>query len=270
MKLSSILSVVALGAFTAEALLIPSNANAVGRRDETAIQQKRDNSFNKLWKRKGGGGGGKGGGSSSSGSKTCLSLTVRKTGSSSGGSSGGSARGSSIGGGSGGVRPSYGGGRYYGGGAAAPYTAGGRSARGIAPVAFLGVGALAFFPGIWLYGAYMYPYSYPYSYYNASSRANQTKPVRCICQQYSDCGCDDNDDPSYMRDLIGNGTEQALNSSLVRVANVNNTDTIFINGTIPNVTTASGDSSAGMRSFGMETTGWLIIGGAVAVAMSML
>jgi hypothetical protein len=60
-----------------------------------------------------------------------------------------------------GVTPNYGGGRYYGGGATTPYQSGSRSPLGIAavPLAF-GVGALAFYPGIWLYGAYAYPYSH--------------------------------------------------------------------------------------------------------------
>jgi hypothetical protein len=60
-----------------------------------------------------------------------------------------------------GVTPNYGGGRYYGGGATSPYQSGSRSPLGIAavPLAF-GVGALAFYPGIWLYGAYAYPYGH--------------------------------------------------------------------------------------------------------------
>jgi hypothetical protein len=101
---------------------------------------------------------------------------------------------------------------------------------------------------------------------------NQTKPVKCLCQQYSECGCDDNTDPTYLGGLVGNGSTSALNSTLIRVADVNNTDTIFINGTLPNGTTASGGTvspnAAGIK--GVETMGWLVVGGAVAVAMSML
>jgi len=60
-----------------------------------------------------------------------------------------------------GVTPNYGGGRYYGGGATTPYTAGSRSPLGLVaiPLAF-GAGALAFYPGLWLYGAYAYPYNH--------------------------------------------------------------------------------------------------------------
>jgi uncharacterized membrane protein YgcG len=81
MKLSSLIPFAILGAFTTDALLIPSNANALARRSEHAFEQKRDSSFlNDLWKRKGGGGGGKGGGSTGSSSSGSSS-----SGSSSGG-----------------------------------------------------------------------------------------------------------------------------------------------------------------------------------------
>jgi hypothetical protein len=58
-----------------------------------------------------------------------------------------------------GVTPNYGGGRYYGGGATSPYRSGARSPLGIVGIP-LAVGALAFYPGIWLYGAYAYPYGH--------------------------------------------------------------------------------------------------------------
>jgi hypothetical protein len=101
---------------------------------------------------------------------------------------------------------------------------------------------------------------------------NQTKPVKCLCQEYSECGCEDNTDPAYVTSLVGNGSTDAMNSTLVRAANVNGTDTIFINGTLPNGTTSSGGTDspnvAGVK--GVETMGWLVVGGAIAVAMSML
>jgi len=268
MKIASLLGIFTLGALTTNALLIPSDVSAVARRSEDAIEQKRDTSYIKdLFKRKGGGGGGKGGGSSSSSSSSGGSSS----------SSSGSSRGSNAGGATSagsGVRPAYGGGKYYGGGAAVPYTAGSKSPKGIAPVAILGVGALAFFPGLWLYGAYMYPYGHNYNFYNSTTRRNQTKPVRCLFQQYSVCGCDDNEDDSYLSGIIGNGSTAALNQTLVRAATVNGTDTLFLNGTLPNGTTASGGtdstSAAGLNSRSVENMGWLVMGGAVAIAMAML
>jgi len=213
-----------------------------------------------LEKRKGGGGGhgsgGKGGSSGSSGE------------SSSGGSKGGSAPNSNSGGtskGGSGVRPTYSGGRYYGGGAAVPYAAGQRTPNGLVPIGLLGIGALAFFPGAWLYGAYLYN-SNPYTFHNDSSGNNETKPVDCLCQEYSVCGCDNNTDPTYMNSVIGNGDVSTLNQSLVRVADVNGTSTIFINGTLPNGTTAN----AAMSLKGHSALGSVVIAFSFACAFLMI
>lgn len=170
------------------------------------------------------------------------------------------------------MRPAYGGGRYYGGGATTPYKAGGRTPKGLVPLALVSVAALAFFPGLWLYGAYNYQYSHPYTFYNTTAKQNQTKPVQCLCQEYSVCGCDDNEDDTYLNSIVGNGSTAALNSTLVRAATVNGTSQIFINGTLPNGTTASGGSAsvAGLNSKRVENVGWLVVGGAVAMAMAML
>ncbi|RDL33216.1 uncharacterized protein BP5553_08655 [Venustampulla echinocandica] len=247
-----------------------------------------------LWKRRGGGGsGGRGGsssGSSSSGSSSSSSSSsgtgssgssrggtggtgsTGSTGSSSSANRGSSSPSSNIGGSTktgSGVRPNYGGGRYYGGGATAPYAAGGRSPLGLAPV-FLGVGLLAVLPGLWLYGAYSYPYHHPYSFHNRTARANATtttsssaiptatnaarsvllnarqdtgvqqqKPVTCLCAAYAVCGCDDNDDTTFLDALIGDGDYNKLNHTLVTVADINGTSTIILNGTLPNGTTAA-------------------------------
>ncbi|KAK0631748.1 hypothetical protein B0T14DRAFT_559505 [Immersiella caudata] len=212
------------------------------------------------WKRRGGGGGGGGRGGGGGGSSS--------GGSSSGGGGGRGSSSSNAGGrtttGSG-AAPSYGGGRFYGGGATVPYKAGGRSPSGISPV-FLGVGlgALAFWPGLWLYGAYTYPYSRPYGYYNQTSRQNETAEVTCGCDPYSVCGCDENGDPQFLSDIIGNGTD--LNNTLVSVATINNTRHILLNGTLPNGTTAAGgdedpfgNASQGMRRL-LENAGfWPVV-----------
>jgi len=261
MKIFSIATLLLAGAFIAEALNIP---HVLEQRSETDFSAKRDVSLNDLFKRKGGGGGGKGGSSGGSTSSSGGS-------SSSGGKTGsGSSSGGSTSAGSGAPR-SYGGGKYYGGGATTPYTSGGKSPKGIAPVALLGAGGLVFFGGAWLYGAYLYPYSHPYGFYNASSRRNETKPVKCLCQQYSVCGCDDNTDNTYLNGVVGNGTN--LNSTLVQAATVNGTDTIFLNGTLPNGTTASGGSdsaAAGMKGRAFESMGWCVVGSAFAIAMWMM
>ncbi|KAI9682200.1 MAG: hypothetical protein M1817_000254 [Caeruleum heppii] len=206
--------------------------------------------------RRGGGRGGRGGGSrgsSSSGSR----------GSSSGGSSGGS--GSSVSRPR--ISPSYGGGRFYGGGATTPFRAGGRSPRGIAPF-ILPLAALSIFPGIWLYSAYAYNYNNPYYFRNASQNAvAQRYPVQCLCQQYSECGCDDNDDDDFLTSILPNGTDtNTLNRTLVAISDVNGTKTIVLNGTLPNGSseitagsTSSSSSSAGFRQAAFEHVGWWVM-----------
>lgn len=217
--------------------------------------------FNELYKRRGGGGGGGrgGGGGSSGGSKSGSGGSKSGSGSSGSGSSSGSKNtgSKSTGGGrtSGGTgpQPSYLGGKYYGGGASTPYSSGGRSPSGISPV-FLGAGALAFWPGIWLYGAHTYPYGhhrngdddgYWYEYHNVTTDDDERREVICACSNYSECSCDKSDEADdYLDELVGNGSYAALNKTLINVAKVNGTMTLLINGTLPNGTTAA-ESAAG-------------------------
>ena len=143
-------------------------------------------------------------------------------------------------------------------------------------------GALGFGAGAFLYGAYSYPYHHPYTYHNTTTDKNETKPVQCLCDRYSDCGCDDNGDQKYFDDIIGNGTYAGLNKSVVDVGDINGTQTIIINGTIPNDTSSdsssgsSGGSSGGDSSAGMDmnallhTAGWwpvVMTGFAIAYAV---
>ncbi|KAK2014914.1 hypothetical protein LZ32DRAFT_602972 [Colletotrichum eremochloae] len=222
-----------------------------------APKAERDNSQQdeKLWKRKGGGGGG--GGRGGGGGGSAGSGGSRGTGSGSGSrgrpgdNTGGSTRTGS------GPAPAYGGGRYYGGGAAVPYKAG--ATRGSMVPFFLVGGALAFWPGLWLAGAHMYPYSYPYRYYNETARENQTKPVLCGCAEDLPCSCEENNATDYMNSLLGNGSYNGLNKSVVNIGEVNGTETILINGTLPSGTTASGGTaevgSAAFRT-AVETLGF--------------
>jgi len=220
-----------------------------------------------LWKRKGGGGGGGKGGGGGGGKGGSSGGSSSDGGSSSGGSSsGGKGAGSSSSSTGGrtttgsGVTPSYGRG-YYGGGASVPYTAGDRSASGISPILFLSAGALAVFPALWLYGVYSYPYTHPYSFYNATANMNQTKPVDCLCQEYSECGCDENGNNSQLDQLVGNGSYDALNQSIITVADINGTSTILINGTLPNGTTAAGGTeSPNLAASTVKLSGyWLMV-----------
>jgi hypothetical protein len=147
---------------------------------------------------------------------------------------------------------------------------------------------LSFYPGLWLYGAYNYPYTHPYTFHNRTATSNttnstttrrdngfdimlrqtsdegvnQTKPVTCLCAVYSECGCDDNGNTTFLDSIIGDGTYANLNQSLVTVADVNGTSTIVLNGTLPNGTTTAGGTedafSAGVRT-AVEMSGYWVM-----------
>lgn len=279
---------------TASAIAIPditaltslSHPAPLAQRDEPST------SLSDLFKRKGGGGGGGKGGSSGSSSggensrsypvplRVSLPASRRKGGSSpsststgksgssgsSSSSSSSSGRGSSSSSAGGrtttgsGAAASYGGGKYYGGGTTVPYRAGAVSTLGITPLLFVGGASLLFWPGIWYHPVYMYPYGNPWTYHNETTNANETKPVKCGCDAYQECGCDDNNSTDYVNSVLGTGAYSQLNQSLVTVASVNGTDTILVNGTLPNGTTASGGTESASAGVGMrrlaEMAGW--------------
>jgi hypothetical protein len=215
------------------------------------VEGEHNSDEHELYKRRGGGNGGWRGGSSNRGGSR---------GSSGGGSGGESSRessnkglsgsfrpGSSGNGGSShgrGPQPSVSGGRYYPGGSSIPYNAGAVSPGGITPY-IIGGAALAFWPGTWLYGAYMYPYTHTYHYHNDTSDEGEERGVLCGCSRYEYCACDDNNSTQFFNELIGNGRYDALNKSIVNVAEVNGTVTILINGTLPNNTALPDDKASG-------------------------
>lgn len=171
------------------------------------------------------------------------------------------------------ARPSYGGGRYYGGGATTAYRSGGRSpAAGILPF-FLA--STLIFP-LWLYGAYAYNYNHPYTYHNRTnttdspSGSNETLPVTCLCDQYSACGCDDNNNSTYLDTILGDGTPASQNSSLVHVGDVNGTKTIVLNGTLPNGTDTTDSAADASRGFLLETSGFWLVGAIVGATVWMM
>ncbi|MCJ1476371.1 hypothetical protein MMC13_005037 [Lambiella insularis] len=228
-----------------------AGAELIELSESEVIEQRNQELYAYLEKRRGGGGGGGKGGGSGGGS----------SGGSSSGSRGGSSSSSSS------SSPSYGGGRYYGGGASTAYSSGSRSPLGVAPY-FIGGAALGFFPGLWLYGAYAYPYTHQYYYTNSSAprgQQNQSLPIQCLCQEYSACGCDDNGNSTYIQSLVGNGVD--LNDTLVRTAVVNGTKTLVVNGTLPNGTDNSGDTSGGQRQTVLEGAGYWVMAAAVGMTV---
>jgi hypothetical protein len=133
------------------------------------------------------------------------------------------------------------------------------SPLGIAPFFFVGA-TLAFWPGVWLYGAHTYPYTERHNFYNTTAAQNQSKPILCGCDPYQPCGCDDPEDVTFLNEVVGNGNYAALNKTLINVADVNGTSTILLNGTLPNGTTADGgpdfdNAGAGTRML-LEAAGF--------------
>ncbi|KAL2824743.1 hypothetical protein BDW59DRAFT_162167 [Aspergillus cavernicola] len=237
------------------------HGDVISASPKVAELDERDLEGRDLEKRRGGGGGGGRGGSGGGG------------GGSSGGSRPGSTSSSSNTGGysssGSGPRPTYGrGGGYYGGGSTSPYQSGSRSPLGLAPF-FLPIAALAFFPGLWLSGAHIYPFHNPYRYTNNTNHRNESIPVICLCEQYAVCGCEDNNNNTYYESLF-DGT-QPKNTSIVRVTDVNGTQTIAINGTLPNGTTAVNSelSSAAALTL-MQASGFWVLAAMVASAMYTL
>ncbi|KAH8786033.1 hypothetical protein F5883DRAFT_599127 [Diaporthe sp. PMI_573] len=180
-----------------------------------------------LCKRKGHGSGGRGGGRSSS-----------KSGSS--GSSGrGAASSSSSAGGrtttGSGVGPTYGNGRFYSGSTTTPYRAGSSSTGSIMPFVL--------------------------------ADRQETRPVLYGCAPYQVCGCDDNGDRAYIDSIIGNGSYGSLNHSIVCLGDINGTETILINGTLPNGTTASGGKQSPNTAVGLNHRALMWWPGFVAIAL---
>ncbi|RMZ82073.1 hypothetical protein DV737_g2223, partial [Chaetothyriales sp. CBS 132003] len=231
--------------------------------------------FNALEKRKGGGGG-KGGGSGSSGSGSSGSSGSSSSGSSGGRSSPYSFQSSSNAGGrtkdGSGTQPSYG--NKYAGGAVVPFTAGQKSpTKGIVPYA-LPLAGFALFPALWLYGS-LWAYPYPLAYHWMDGGRNRTSNVTCVCQRYQVCGCDPQDNSTFLNEVVANGTGGApINSSVVRTGVVNGTTQTFINGSLANGTTASGGTdpsnesevSAAVRLI-MELSGYWVMAATVLVGV---
>lgn len=237
MKFAQALTLFAFATHTINAASIPEASDAITS-DVLVVRDAPYAPDHSLERRKGGGGrgGGGGGGGRSGGGGGGVSRSSPQS------SSGGATRQGS------GPTRSYGGGRYYGGGAAVPYSSGKKSPKGLVAGALIGPAlVLAIMPGIWLYSVYPYYYNNPYRFYNQSrnltrraEEPNTSLPVLCLCQEFQVCGCDENEDQSYLNDLVGNGSYAALNKTLITVSNINGTDTLVLNGSLPNGTTAPG------------------------------
>lgn len=199
--------------------------------------------------------------------------TKRKGGGGGRGSGGGSSRssGSSGGGGRGGgqtrvANPAY-------GGAKVPYAAGAPTpSRGRLPL-LAPIAAFAFFPGIWLYGSlYAYSLGTPYYYRDPTTNRNQTVDVTCLCQENSECGCDDDGNTTFIQQVIGNGTDRPVNTSQVVVLPMlaNGTQRAYINGTLPDDTTAADEvPNAALRLMASYGGYWVMLVTVLATVLSL-
>jgi hypothetical protein len=94
-----------------------------------------------------------------------------------------------------------------------------------------------------------------------------------LCQQYSECGCDDNGNSTYLDSLVKdtNGDGIPDNTTNYFVGSVNGTRGIYIDGTLPNGTTAPDPnlSFAATARFG-SLTGYLLMASLVVASVTLL
>ena len=69
---------------------------------------------------------------------------------------------------------------------------------------------------------------------------------------------------SYLDTLIGNGSFAGLNSSLINVADLNNTKTIILNGTLPNGTDPASSSAIRSQQKVVEAGGFWVAAAMIA------
>ena len=88
--------------------------------------------------------------------------------------------------------------------------------------------------------------------------------MACACDETAECGCDDNNDQDFLDEHVGNGSWAALNQTQVTIADVNNTRTILLNGTLPEGTVAPNDNAGGGMAALLQHAGWWPVAATVA------
>lgn len=133
--------------------------------------------------------------------------------------------------------------------------------------------ASLFFAGAWMYGSlYAYHFDRDINYLNRTSNRNESLPVLCLCQEYSVCGCDENHNQTYVDALVANATNANATNTTTdgsvrsKIAEVNGTRTLLINGTLDNGTTADGGTEVVSGAMG-QSAGLLTLVIVVAVGV---
>lgn len=81
--------------------------------------------------------------------------------------------------------------------------------------------------------------------------------VICYCEQYSECGCDDNNNSTFMNELIG---DPPKNSSAVNIIQNGTHETAYVNGTLANGTTSADPSVSGASILSLPWRGtWPVV-----------
>lgn len=122
--------------------------------------------------------------------------------------------------------------------------------------------------GAWMHGSvYAYHFDRDIEYLNKTSNRNESLPVMCLCQEYSVCGCDENHNQTYVDALVANATNVTTNGPVrSKIAEVNGTSILVINGTLDNGTTADGGTEVVSGAVG-RNVGLLAFAAVVAVGV---
>jgi hypothetical protein len=261
MKFLSSLTIALSGATIASAVSVPQSLSE--RSSDVGLTLHEKSSFinNIFEKLRGGGGRSYSSGSSSRGSSSGSSKPAPN-------SLPSSNRGGRTSDGSGAPKL-YGKSSFYGGGAKVPFKAGKKSPSGIQPYFIPRPILLVAFPGAWLYGAYAYDYQITFMNQSAKNPFKQNRDVSCLCQQYQVCGCDDNQNAAYIKDIVGDGNLKKLNHSLVTVGELKGQTRLLLNGTLPNGTTASGWATGNRQSL-MEHASWGVVAAVIMYSMWLM
>lgn len=118
------------------------------------------------------------------------------------------------------------------------------------------------------YPVYGYPFYAPYYYQypmatnynnnnNGAAANNYSMNVVCYCEQYSECGCDDNNNSTFLAEVIG---DPPRNSSIVTIVQNGTNETAYINGTLANGTTAADPNASGASAVAaMGASAWPVV-----------
>ena len=181
-------------------------------------------------------------------------------------------------------------GTFLKGGSIVSYRSGQNSPSGIQPSRVTAAGAAAIFPGTWGAGVYVYSYTLDEDDLDETELdgdflddLDDPVPVRCLCEEFLECSCEEENDEDYLQFLIDDDDVDDLDEEVVAFNTVDGTTTLVINGTMPNATEFLGDdsdddsdsilfddsddddSNASIKQTAVQLSGWSFVAGVVAL-----